>query len=46
MVIAKGIATLSGSRNVVYDPNVVANLNLIIPANVRLVPNTWKELTP
>lgn len=46
MVIAKGIATLSGSRNVVYDPDVVANLNLIIPANVRLVPNTWKELTP
>ena len=46
MVIAKGIATLSGSRNVVYDPNVLTNLNLIVPANVRLVPNTWKELTP
>ena len=46
MVIAKGIATLSGSRNVVYDPNVLANLNLIVPANVRMMPNTWRELQP
>jgi len=46
MVITKGPATLKGSRNIVYDPNVLANLSKIVPISVRLVPNTWKELRP
>jgi type II secretory pathway pseudopilin PulG len=44
MVVTEGTGTVSGTRSIIYDPNVVANLDKLIPSSVRIIPNTWKEL--
>jgi hypothetical protein len=46
MVVALGDTKLNGNRNVVYDPNVLGSINNLVPAGVRTISNTWKELTP
>jgi len=44
-VVTEGTGTISGTRNIIYDSNVSANLDKLIPSSVRLIPGTWKELS-
>jgi Tfp pilus assembly protein PilX len=44
MLVALGDATLKGTRAVVYNENVINNLNKPTTASVKLVPNTWRQL--
>jgi len=46
MVLGSGTSVLSGTRAVVYNPNVIANLNQPIILSVQQVANTWRELKP
>ena len=46
MVLGSGAATLSGTRAVIYNPNVIANLNRPVILSVQQVANTWRELKP
>jgi len=45
MCVAQGSAELSGTRAVNYNANVIANLNRPQILSVKLVPNTWRELS-
>jgi hypothetical protein len=50
MLMAKGTVTtvaveMKGDRDVLYNDNVLVNLNAMIPLKARLVPNTWREIT-
>jgi hypothetical protein len=44
MVIAMTSGVLKGTRAVVYNQNVLSNLNKPTTLSVTLVPNTWREL--
>lgn len=44
MVLAKDTVDLRGTRAVVYNQDVIANLNKPIIQSVTVVPNTWREL--
>jgi hypothetical protein len=46
MVVAKGWGNLHGTRAVVYNQNVIDNLQRPLTLSVKLVPNTWRELDP
>ncbi len=51
MLLAKGTVTsvaveMKGDRDVLYNDNCIVNLNKMIPLKARLVPNTWREITP
>ena len=46
MVVAKGWGDLHGTRAVVYNQNVIDNLQRPLTLCVKLVPNTWRELQP
>lgn len=46
MVVAKGWGNLHGTRAVVYNQNVIDNLQRPLTLSVKLVPNTWRELNP
>jgi hypothetical protein len=51
MLLAKGTVTsvaveMKGDRDVLYNNNCILNLNRMIPLKARLVPNTWREITP
>jgi type II secretory pathway pseudopilin PulG len=37
---------LGGDRDVWYNGDVIQNLNNVLPAKARLVPNTWREVQP
>jgi len=44
MVISTGNENLIGTANLDYNDTCVANLLSMYPLNVKLVPNTWREL--
>ena len=46
MVVAKNGGTLSGSRTLNYNANVISNLNKMVTQSVKVVPNTWREIQP
>lgn len=51
MLLAKGTVTsvaveMKGDRDVLYNDNVITNLNSLVVLNARIVPNTWREITP
>ncbi len=51
MLLAKGTVTtraveMKGDRDVMYNDRCIMNLNSMIPLKARLVPNTWREITP
>ena len=39
------IATPDGTADILYNDNVLMKLNTMWTLNVRLVPNTWRELS-
>jgi hypothetical protein len=45
MILANGTVTLSGTRSIVYNPTVIANLTRPMILAVQQVPNTWRELS-
>lgn len=45
MVLIKGGATVAGTLSVIYNPNVIANLNKPTILAVQQFPNTWRELS-
>jgi hypothetical protein len=45
MVVAEAWANMHGTRAVNYNQNVIANLNKPVTLSVKLVPNTWRELS-
>jgi hypothetical protein len=44
MVVCTGSVGLRGTADVLYNDNVLARLSMQWTLNVRLVPNTWREL--
>ena len=46
MCVARGSADLRGTRAANYNADVLANLNRPHVLSVRLVPNTWREVSP
>lgn len=38
--------SLKGDRDVLYNDYVIQAINGLVPSKVRLVPNTWREITP
>lgn len=51
MLMAKGTVTsraveMQGDRDVLYNDNCIQNLNNLVVLNARIVPNSWREITP
>lgn len=46
MVVTEGTITVSGTRSIVYNAYIFDNLHKLIPASVRIIPGTWRELSP
>ena len=51
MLLAKGsvtsrAVTMQGDRDVLYNDNCIQNLNKMVVLNARVVPNSWREITP
>jgi hypothetical protein len=46
MLVAKDTTDMRGTVNIAYNRACIVNLNARFPSNVRIVPNTWRELKP
>jgi hypothetical protein len=46
MVVAAGGASLIGTADLLYNQNVISKLSSMYTLNVRIVPNTWREVKP
>ena len=44
-IVATGSVGLRGTADILYNDNVLMKLNTMWTLNVRLVPNTWRELS-
>jgi hypothetical protein len=46
MLVAASTVDMRGTVNISYNDACIVNLNLRFSSNVRIVPNTWRELQP
>jgi len=46
MLVATSTVDMRGTVNISYNDACIANLDSRFPSNVRIVPNTWRELQP
>jgi len=46
MIVSDSTADLRGTVNIMYNDKAIVNLATRFTSNVRIVPNTWRELQP